>query len=60
MGMLGVMSLVMVFIPPKDAPEKEKEPTVVREVIVPDDPQSERYKLGEIDWKKVKEMSDGN
>lgn len=57
--MLGIMCGVMVFIPPKGTPvelksEKPKEVRTTVEFIVPDDPQSHRYQIGDIDWKRIK------
>lgn len=49
--MLSVVLGVLTKIYPIEIPEVPKEPVVE---IVLDDPQSHRYKIGEINWKRVK------
>ena len=55
--MLGILCGVMALIPPKDVPPEVKD--LVRHekkvviYYVPGNPQSRRYKIGEIDWKRM-------
>ena len=59
--MLGAMCLVMAIVPMRSAPIEEvlerearkKEQIRIQNLLVLDDPESHRYKIGEIDWRQI-------